>query len=124
MGSSSKKSSSSTAGKTAAAAAPDATATGLPGGVTQQYYSDLSKVPTTGGLVKPVAGGEGQPMQGAGLNWYTPPAASAARNTLASTISGNSGGFNDTYGRGARGMGGAYGNRSRSGRNPRGPGLY
>jgi hypothetical protein len=117
MGSSSKKTSSTssgTTGKTAAAAAPDATATNLPGGVTQQYYTDLSKVPTTGGLVRPVAGGVGQPMQGAGLNWYTPPPAAAARNTLASTIS--SGGFNDTYGKGARGMSGAYGNRSRSGR--------
>jgi hypothetical protein len=83
--SSKKKSGSSTATTTAQ---PDATQA-LPGGVSQQYYSNPVNVPTTGGLVLPTAA-PGM-LQGAGLNYYTPPAP-VTRNTLASTISnaGNS----------------------------------
>lgn len=114
MGSSSKKSGGGSAA-TAAPATPDATATNLPGGVTPQYYSNPANVPTTGGLVLPSVGAGG-PMQGAGLNWYTPPP--VTRSTLTKVISGGGSGSNyqDNYGRGARGMSGAYGNSSRSGR--------
>jgi hypothetical protein len=73
------------------------------------YYTDPSQVPTTGGFVLPTA--PPGAIQGAGLNWYVPPPP-PTRNTLASTIN-NNGSFYDSYGRGARGMGGSYGNGSR-----------
>jgi hypothetical protein len=62
-----------------------ATQTGLPGGDTQQYYTDINNMPATGGLMRPAA--VPGMMQGAGLNFVTPPPP-PPRQQLASMMSG------------------------------------
>ena len=116
MGSSSKKKQGSGTMAQAAPAPPPPPTMGtsvMPDGANMQYFANPTEVPQSGGLVLPRAG-PGM-LQGVGLNMYTPPPPPPPpppRQQLAQTISQRP----QYEGRGARGMSGAYGNSSRSGR--------
>jgi hypothetical protein len=74
----------------------------LPGNVKRTYYTDLSKVPATGGFIK---------GSGAGLNWYVPPPKPVEpTTTTTTTTTPNTGtGLVNTSGGGGGGSGRAVG---------------
>ena len=113
MGSSSKKKAANRGAPAAATPAappppPTMAMSTMPDGNQMQYYANPSEVPQGGGLVLPRAG-PGM-LQGVGLNMYTPPPPPPPppRQQLAQRMQPQQQ-YQDNYGRGARGMSGAFG---------------